>query len=102
MSPPWWCDFHRCDRGRSRNCLCWRVSPAAGALKLAGFMLVHAKADEEFAELCFDVAFHGDRDAIAIKPKLFDCIRTFQRLALFFIQPQVEMRMTRSRAGFPL
>ena len=64
--------------------------PSTDTLKLAGFMLVHAKADEEFAKPGLDVALHRQRHAIAIELELEDRLGTFQRLALFFIQPQFD------------
>jgi hypothetical protein len=45
---------------------------ATGALELAGLVLVHFVTDEEFAELRFDVAIHGDGNAVAIEPEFFD------------------------------
>ena len=65
--------------------------PPAGTLKLAGFMLVHPKANEEFAKFGLDVALHRQWHTVAIKSELEDRLGTFHRLALFFIQSQVDL-----------
>src|SRR5205807_8176535 len=69
-----------------------RHQSAGSALVLAGLVLVHFVADEEFAELRLEVALHGNGNAVAIEPELFDRFGAFQRFASFFVQPEVEAK----------